>query len=323
MMYGEMMQYYDLIKDFDKADYFETDLFKKTVNSLETAMLSGGIIALTGIVGIGKTTALRRIEHSLREKKQVIVSKALATDKRGVNINTLYTALFSDLPTSKDFKIPRQPEIRERKLQELIRKINKPITLFIDEAHELHSRTLIGLKHLVETVEDVKGTLAVIVVGHPKLGHELRKPAMEEIGARIKFFNLDGLGQQKKDYIEWILGQCSYEKITPYDILTREAIELLAERLVTPLQITHYLSLALVKGFTIGTKPIDQDIIESILSPELNTLEPRLARQGYSMAALCEHLNARRHEVKAYLKGQLAVGKTEDFNKEIHKLGLL
>lgn len=322
-MYGEMMQYYGLIKDFSQADYFETDSFKKTLTSLETAILSGGIIALTGIVGIGKTTTLRRIQQSLKEGKQVIVSKALATDKRGVNINTLYTALFSDLPTSKDFKIPKQPETRERTLQELIRKINKPITLFIDEAHELHWRTLIGLKHLVETVEDAKGTLAIVVVGHPKLSNELQKPAMEEIGARIKFFNLDGLGQQKQQYIEWILDQCSHAKVTPNDILTPEAIELLAERLITPLQIIHYLSLALVKGLTTGIKPIDQEIIESVLSPELNTLEPKLARLGYSMTVLCEHLNARRNEVKAYLKGQLAAGKTEDFNKEIHKLGIL
>jgi len=322
-MYGEMMQYYGLTKDLDKADYFETDAFKQTLLSLETAIFSGGIIALTGIVGIGKTTVLRRIQQSLQDSNKVIVSKSLATDKRRVNINTLYTALFSDLPTGKDFKIPTQPEKRERKLQELIRKINKPITLFIDEAHDLHWRTLIGLKHLVETVEDSKGILAIIVVGHPKLGNELRKPAMEEIGARAKVFNLDGLGLQKQQYIEWVLDQCSKTKIIAHDIMTKEAIELLAERLITPLQITHYLSLALIKGLTTGTKPIDSEIIEAVLSPDLDTLEPKLARHGYGMAVLCEHLNARRNEVKTYLRGQLSAGKTEEFNKEIHKLGIL
>lgn len=253
----------------------------------------------------------------------MVVSKALATDKRRITINTLYMALFSDLPTSKDFKIPTQPEKRERKLQELIRKINKPITLFIDEAHDLHWRTLIGLKHLVETVEDANGILAIVVVGHPKLGNELRKPAMEEVGARAKVFSLNGLGQQKQQYIVWVLDKCSKSQITPHDIVTKEAIELLAERLITPLQITHYLSLALIKGLTTGTNPIDSEIIESVLAPDLNTLEPKLARQGYGMAVLCEHLNARRNEVRAYLRGQLTAGKTEEFNKEIHKLGIL
>jgi type II secretory pathway predicted ATPase ExeA len=97
----------------------------------------------------------------------VIVAKSLATDKRRVNINTLYAALFADLPTPKDFKVPTQAEIRERKLQELIRKINKPIAFFIDGAHDLHWRTLIGLKQLIETIEDAKGTLTIIMVAPP------------------------------------------------------------------------------------------------------------------------------------------------------------
>jgi hypothetical protein len=93
--------------------------------------------------------------------------------------------------------------------------------------------------------------------------------------------------------------------------------------LISPLQIAHYLTLALEKGLTTGTKPIDADIVEAILSPDLDKLEPRLAREGYGINVLCEHLNARRSDVRAYFKGQLAAGKTEEFNKEIHKLGVL
>lgn len=322
-MYGEMMQHYGLNKDLNKADYFETDGFKRGLLDLKTAIKSGGLIALIGIVGSGKTTALRQMQQALKDEGKVLVSKALATDKRRVNINTLYTALFSDLPTAKDFKIPTQPEKRERKLQDLIQKIKKPIVLFIDEAHDLHWRTLIGLKHLVETVEDGNGTLAIVVVGHPKLGNELRKPCMEEIGARTKVFNLDSLGSHKEKYIEWVLDNCSKETVKPHDIATKEAIDLLAERLITPLQITHYLSLALSKGYEAGSKPIDVELIESVLAPDLDSIEPKLTRHGYSIPVLCEHLSARKGEVRAYLRGQLAPGKTEDFNKEIHKLGIV
>ena len=48
-----------------------------------------------------------------------------------MNINTLYTALFTDLTTKKDDKLPTQQEKRERKLQSLIKERNKPIALFI------------------------------------------------------------------------------------------------------------------------------------------------------------------------------------------------
>lgn len=298
-----MMQYYGLVKDLDKTDYFDTEAFKNVLSSLEIAVMSGGIITLTGIVGVGKTTIIRHFQDGLKKSNQVIVAKSLATDKRRVNINTLYTALFADLPTAKDFKVPTQAEIRERKLQELIRKINKPIAFFIDGAHDLHWRTLIGLKQLIETIEDAKGTLTIIMIGHPKLGNDLNRPTMEEIGARAKLFSLDSWGQQKQRYIEWVLTQCSKPKTSVHDIVAPDAINLLAERLITPLQICHYLTLALIKGATTGTKPVDVDIIEAVLSPDLNTLEPELARHGYNTAALCEHLDAKRGEIRAYFMG--------------------
>jgi type II secretory pathway predicted ATPase ExeA len=52
-----------------------------------------------------------------------------------------------DLAAEKDFKIPRQPERRELALRPH-QKRQKPIALFIDDAHDLHSKTLIGLKRL-------------------------------------------------------------------------------------------------------------------------------------------------------------------------------
>ena len=83
------------------------------------------------------------------------------------------------------------------------------------------------------------------------------------------------------------------------------------------------MTLALIKGATTGTKPVDVEIIEAVLSPDLNTLEPKLARHGYNTAALCEHLNARRSEIKAYFNGQLPASRVDEINKEIHKLGIL
>ena len=67
------------------------------------------------------------------------------------------------------------------------------MALFIDEAHDLNGHTLIGLKRLMELVEDVGGRLSVILAGHPKLRNDLRRPTMEEIGYRTDIFPLDGV----------------------------------------------------------------------------------------------------------------------------------
>lgn len=319
----DCMKHYGLTKEVDKADYLEMPDYQKVLAHIPQAIKSGGLIAVTGIVGIGKTVVLRRLQQTLRTEKQIVVSKSFATDRKRVSINTLYTALFADLATKKDGRLPTQAEKRERKLQALIKEINKPVVLFIDEAHDLHPRTLIGLKHLIEMIQDVNGTLTIVLVGHPKLTNDLRNPSLEEVGARAKFFELGHLGSNSTSLIEWILDNCSKDKIKPQDILTKEAINLLAERLITPLQIMHYLVNAVEKGYQIGEKPIRDETIKSILSPDLNALEPNLARHGYNVTVLCERLNIKPQEIKSYLRGQLNPNRSEEINKEIHKLGVL
>ena len=47
--------------------------------------------------------------------------------------------------------------------------------MFVDEAHDLHPKTLVGLKRLVELVQNNGGALSVVLVGHPKLRNDLRR----------------------------------------------------------------------------------------------------------------------------------------------------
>jgi len=318
----ETMQYFGLTKELDKADYFEADYYKKMFDNVKFAIKSGGIIALTGIVGIGKSVTLKHFQQAISNENKVLVSKSLVTEKRKVTINTLFTALFTDLAKKKDGKLPTQPEKRERKLQAMIKDLDKPVALFIDEAHSLHPHTLVGLKNLIELVQDVHGTLAVVIVGHPKLANDLRNPALEEIGARAKLFELNPLNKSGTKFIEWLLRNCSKDKIKPHDILTKEAIELFVDKLITPLQVIHYIARALEKGYQLGEKPVSSATAKSVLSPNLDTLEPNLARYGYNVMVLSNCLNISRREINSYLRGQLAPSRIEEIDKEVRKLGV-
>lgn len=79
------------------------------------------------------------------------------------------------------------------------------MALFVDEAHDLNGHTLIGLKRLMEVVEDGGGRLSVVLAGHPKLRNDLRRPTMEEIGYRTDIFTLDGITGSQREYIQWLL----------------------------------------------------------------------------------------------------------------------
>ena len=59
-----------------------------------------------------------------------------------------------------------------------------------------HSRTLNGLKRLMEVSARGGGSLSVVLIGHPKLRNDLRRPSMEEIGHRTDILSFEGLGEE-------------------------------------------------------------------------------------------------------------------------------
>ncbi len=321
-MLTETMDYYGLSREFRNAGFFETEHHSQIMKEIKSAIKSGKLIAISGIVGCGKTTLLRRVQEDLRREKDIIVSKSLSIDKGRVKLPTLIMALFYDLATEKDFRIPVQPEKRERKLQDLIRKRQKPVALFIDEAHDLHGKTLIGLKRLIEVVQDGGGTLSIVLAGHPKLKNDLHRPTMEEIGSRTTIFTLEGIKDNKEQYIGWLLNQCTKPKTKTSDAFTTEAIELLSERLSTSLQIEHYLTLAFEEAYKIGQKPVTEEIVAAVLASDIDGIEPRLTRQGYDVKALADLLNIRPAEVKSYLRGQLAPGRTQQLRQYMSAAGI-
>ncbi|MGH2412889.1 MAG: AAA family ATPase [Microcystaceae cyanobacterium] len=190
-MLSEVMEYYGFKNPLDHLGYFETEHHAHLVKELKIVIGQGRLVALAGVVGCGKTTTLQRLMMNLAQSKEVIVSRSLTVESERVKLGTLITALFYDLSTEKDFKAPTQPETRERKLLELMQKRRLPVALFVDDAHDLHPRTLIGLKRLIELVRlnGGGGILSVVLAGHPKLKNDLRRPSLEEIGARSTIFS--------------------------------------------------------------------------------------------------------------------------------------
>ncbi len=52
---------------------------------------------------------------------------------------------------------------------------------------------------------DQETGLSVVLVGHPKLRNDLRRPTMEEIGYRTDIFTLDGITGNQREYIQWLI----------------------------------------------------------------------------------------------------------------------
>ncbi|MDJ0569864.1 MAG: helix-turn-helix domain-containing protein [Pleurocapsa sp. MO_192.B19] len=224
------MDFFGLEKELDHLGFFATEAQTHLEQEITKIISQGRLIALSGIVGSGKTTFFQRLIADLGKAKEIIVSRSLAVESDRVSLSTLITALFYDLSTEKDFKVPTQPEKRERRLLELIKKCQRTVVLFVDDAHGLHHRTLVGLKRLIELVRHNGGKLSVVLAGHPKLKNDLRRPTLEEIGGRANVFALEGIRGHQGEYIQWVLSKATKNKLQPTDLLTEDAISFLGER---------------------------------------------------------------------------------------------
>jgi type II secretory pathway predicted ATPase ExeA len=312
-MLTEVMRFYDMARPPVDAAFFATEHHTQVSRDVRAAIVSGRLIALIAIIGSGKTVLSRRLRAELEGEGRVIVSRSLSVEKVKITLPLLIAALFFDLTPDKTVIIPSHSERRERDLQELFRRAKKPVALFIDDAHDLHPQTLVALKRLIELVTDGGGQLSVVLIGHPRLRNDLRRPKMEEIG---------GLRDRQRDYIDWVLKASLDEHVMPDDVITDEAATLLAAKLKTPLQIGQHLVRAFEAGFEIGARPIDVTVVEAILSRQLNDLEPRLTRNGYDVRSLVEQFDAKPAEIRQLLRGELDPGRTRELLDKMRAAGL-
>lgn len=321
-MLTEVIEHFGLRQELHAAGFYETEHHRQIIKDIRATVGGGRLIAVTGIVGSGKTMLLRRLQAELDREGKVLVSKSLSVDKDRTTLPTLIAALFYDLSPDKEPRISTQGERRERDLQELFRRGRKPVALFVDEAHDLHAKTLTGLKRLMEVVADGGGTLSIVLAGHPKLRNDLRRPTMEEIGYRATVFSFDGIAGSQREYIDWLLRTCAAEKTKPAELIDESAIDLLAAKLRTPLQIEQHLTLAFEEAFRVGEKPVTIEVIEAVLSRQIDDLEPKLMRHGYDVRILASQFNAKPTEIRRFLQGSLDADRARELTDQMLAAGL-
>lgn len=322
MLNRQIMKHFHLERAWSQAGYFETERLGQFREDVLAAIMAGELVAISGPVGVGKTVMINHLQNQIAIDKRIIVARSLSVDKPRVVLPALITALFLDITSDPDIKVPTQPERRERLLQEAVRKAKKPIEIFIDEAHDLHGHTLNGLKRLREVISAGGGMLSVVLVGHPRLQNDLRRATMEEVGHRTTKFEFNSIGDERREFVSWLLSQCVSDGTKPNEIFEDAAQDYLAERLSTPLQFAEHLNRAFTDAYRMGADRVTRDIVEETISIGFDDLDARLARIGYSPKALADLTDCRLPEIRRFLKGQLDADRTDELSTQMRKAGL-
>lgn len=320
----DALEEYGFIKPLSEAGFYATDKIKRLHDKIKTLALNfGSLIAISGTVGSGKTTFINELMYDLKKDGKCIVSYSYSSDREGVNVKTLLTALILDVNKSEKTS-PTAYETRDRHLVSLMEEHNKPVVLFIDEAQDLHGNTLSSLKKLSEMAKLSKQTLTIILAGQPKLKNTIRSPSMEEIGSRAYVIDLDEQILGKKDkYLQWSITQCLVKDKKWGDVITPEALVHLTEHLITPLQIISHFNRALEIGFSAGIKPINKEVIDQVLKPRNGLLESRYARAGYRLNTLAKIIHTSEKEINQWFLGKLPEMRVAEIQEALEQANVI
>lgn len=100
-MLTEVMHHYGPRRPPVDVGFFETEHHQQMTRDLKAAIQGGRLIALTAVIGTGKTVLARRLREELEKEDRVIVSRSLTLDKAKITVPLLISALFYDLSTEK------------------------------------------------------------------------------------------------------------------------------------------------------------------------------------------------------------------------------
>jgi type II secretory pathway predicted ATPase ExeA len=93
-MLSDVMAHFGPRRSLRQVGYFATEHHQQILKDLHVATREGGLIALTGVVGSGKTVLLGRMIDQLRHDGDVEVAESLVFDVPQVTLTTRKLALY-------------------------------------------------------------------------------------------------------------------------------------------------------------------------------------------------------------------------------------
>lgn len=245
------------------------------------AAIGGGVVAVVGESGAGKTTMLDAMrEKIVREHLPVVcITPSVAamedSESKGSPLRTsdLYIAIAYAL--DKKARVPQGAQRRSQFVRELLEESTKQERqhlLIIEEAHATPTVTLNQLKRLNEEMRlGRRYMLGVLLMGHPELEKKLTRHDVRESMQRTSIVRLNPLGAHLGAYLQHRAQAASRaldEFITP-DGVDELKTRLTVQRggrtaplsMLYPLNVNNWVTLCLNTAAALGAPRVDRDVV--------------------------------------------------------------
>jgi type II secretory pathway predicted ATPase ExeA len=234
-------------------DVFESREIARIMERLYEAVEEGGIHAITGERGIGKTTAKNELLNMMEENRSRYAYSLLeCMDLGNVSMATIHSALIMDLSSERQ---KMSSEARSRQVTRIMGELaaTKKIALVIDEAQRLPIETLEKLKMLTERRWAFRTKLiSVLLFGQAELIHRLSRD--EGLTMRVTKYRMSGFSDD--EVLQYIDLRCRTAGGNMKDIFDDEVLVYIAENQHSPLHINHVCSSAMRMARQIGEQKV-------------------------------------------------------------------
>ena len=151
---------------------------------IENLVMDGGFAMITGDVGMGKSTALRILNHRLSELSEVQVAQV---ERPQSSLADFYRELGDKF--SLQYSVTNRygcfKQLREKWRSHIESTLFRPVVL-IDEAQEMQPFVLSELRLMSSTQLDSKPIITIILCGDDRLAEKFRRPDLLPLGSRIR-----------------------------------------------------------------------------------------------------------------------------------------
>ena len=254
-------------RDIPTEQIYTTPKFDELLSRLDYAARNRKFIVITGDVGVGKTTAIRKFVGSLDRGgfRCIYIADSALTPR------VFYWEVLTQLSTEDKPSFYRSEG--KRKMMGCLSRLTEssrviPV-IIIDEAHLLSRGMLEETRFLLNNNMDSNNPMSLVIVGQSELRANLSKEIFEPITQRIDFrFTLVPFDRaQTQDYIHAHMSSAGESG----DIFSSSAIDAIFEFSGgVARKINKACSLSLLYAAQKATRKIDGNTVEYVVEQELS-----------------------------------------------------
>lgn len=171
---------------------------------MEAAADNGGLVAISGKVGSGKTTVLRVFGEKNRTEQRYNIIEPKSMDTARLTIKDIQHAIVYSLSEQNPKRSQEALGWQVEKLLKSRLHAGEKAVLIIDEANRLHLSTIKALKNLWEKREGLTSLIGIILIGQEELEDRLfgrGNTEIREVTARMTHLRLEPINSELASYL--------------------------------------------------------------------------------------------------------------------------